>query len=426
METFELLPGVRLRCFRDDRFKHGCLSIQFLRRMTAEETPYNALLPAVLLRGTARHPDLLAIHRTLENLYGAEVRPLVRRIGDLQATGLYCSLLDDRFALPGEQVLEPVLEFLGELLLQPRICGDGFDAQYVEGEKQNLIAAIDAELNDKQAWAARGLLKQMCRGDSFGLPLWGEREDVGGVTAEGLYRHYREVLRTSPVEVFYVGSAQPERLRTLLLPIFAGMERVPESLPAQTDLVTGTPEDRVEYMEVTQGQLCLGCTTPITNRSPEFAAMQVLNTVLGGGMYSKLFRTVREEQSLCYSVHSSYYGIKGIVLISVGIDFRMEREARWGILAQLTACQNGEITEQELSAAKKALISSLRATHDSPGAVEGYYTTALLGGLGMTPEDYIRAVEAVTVADAVAAAKTVELHSSYFVRGKEYTLECLK
>ena len=89
IETIALLPGIRLHCFRDNRFKQGCLSIQFLRQMNSSEAAMNALLPAVLLRGTARHPDLRAITMVLDDLYGASVSPLVRRIGDYQSTGIY-------------------------------------------------------------------------------------------------------------------------------------------------------------------------------------------------------------------------------------------------------------------------------------------------------------------------------------------------
>ena len=52
IQVTELLPGVTLRCFPAERFKQGCLSLQFLRPMTPFEAALNALIPAVLLRGT--------------------------------------------------------------------------------------------------------------------------------------------------------------------------------------------------------------------------------------------------------------------------------------------------------------------------------------------------------------------------------------
>ena len=58
IQTIEILPGVTLRCFPDTRFKQGCLSLQFVRPMGREEAALNALIPAVLLRGTEKSPDM--------------------------------------------------------------------------------------------------------------------------------------------------------------------------------------------------------------------------------------------------------------------------------------------------------------------------------------------------------------------------------
>lgn len=113
IEIIELSPNVTLRCFRDTRFKQGCLSFQLVGQMTAQDAAWRALLPSVLLRGTGRCPDLRSITQRLDTLYGASVSPLVRRVGDCQTTGLYCSFMDDRFALPGDRVLDPMTEFLG-------------------------------------------------------------------------------------------------------------------------------------------------------------------------------------------------------------------------------------------------------------------------------------------------------------------------
>ena len=112
IETKTLLPGVTLRSCRDDRFKQGCLSFQLVRPMAKEESAKNVLIPSVLLRGTKRCPDLRTITENLDELYGASVSPLVRRVGDYQTTGLYCGFMDDRFALPGDRVLAPMLRFL--------------------------------------------------------------------------------------------------------------------------------------------------------------------------------------------------------------------------------------------------------------------------------------------------------------------------
>ena len=139
IETYELFPGITLRCFGDSRFKQGALSIQIIRLQKREEAAMNALIPTVLLRGCKSCPDLRTITNRLDELYGASVGTMVRRVGDYQATGLHCAFLEDRFAMTGDQILEPMIRFLGELLLEPCMEEGGFDKAFVAGEKRTSL-----------------------------------------------------------------------------------------------------------------------------------------------------------------------------------------------------------------------------------------------------------------------------------------------
>jgi len=416
LKTVPLLPGVTLRCFTDNRFRQGCLSVQFLRPMCREEAALNALLPAVLLRGTEKAPDLRDITLRLDELYGASVGSLVRRVGDCQTTGLHCSFIDDRFAFAGDRVLEPMIGFLRELLYAPLLEEGAFCREYVEGEKVNLIAAIESQLNNKQAYANGLMLKAMCREDSFGVPRLGEPEQVEAITPQTLYAHYRQVLEESPVELFYVGAADAEQVAALLKPMFAlSGERKPR--PVQLPFRDSGKSDFTRTMDVSQGKLSMGFVTPVTLRDPRFAAMQLCNTILGSGVTSKLFMQVREKLSLCYDISSSYHGSKGILVVAAGIDPENEAKVRELVMEQLKACAEGSITQEELIAAKQAVLSSLRGVHDSPGAIEGYYATAALSGMGMLPGEYAAAVEAVTAEEVMEAAATVALHTVCFLKG---------
>jgi len=413
--TLSLYPGVTLRAFRDQRFKQGALSIQFLRPMCKEEAALNALLPAVLLRGSEAHPDLRSITLKLDDLYGASVSALVRRIGDCQTTGFYSAFMEDRFALSGDRILVPMVDFLDELLHRPLTQKGVFCQRFVESEKKNLIAAIESELNDKQRYASAQLLKLMCREDSFGLPRLGEKEQVAAITAESLYKHYEKVLRESPVELFYVGAAQPEEVAQLLKKLFAGGQR--KAAPAQTPLRAAQGQEKEEILEVSQAKLCMGFVTSITNRSEEFAAMQVTNALFGAGQTCKLFMNIREKMSLCYSIGSGYYGTKGIVTVSAGIDEDKAALTKSEIFAQLDACRRGDFTAEELKAAKEGILSGLRGVHDAPGAIESYYSTSAIGGTELTPQTYMEKVEAVTARQVMDAAKTLQLHTTYLLKG---------
>ena len=141
------------------------------------------------------------------------------------------------------------------------------------------------------------------------------------------------------------------------------------------------------------------------------------HTVFGSGMTGKLFAVIREKMSLCYDIGSTYHGSKGIVTVGAGIDFDKEEQVVQEVLHQLQLCRDGHISDAELTSAKQAIISQLKATHDSPGAIENYYGTVALSGLGLSPAQYIAAVEQVSREQVAAAAQTLELHTRYFLKG---------
>ena len=417
IQALELFPGITLRCIPDQRFKHGCLSIQFLRPMCQQEAAMNALLPAVLLRGCEAAPDLRAITQRLDDLYGAGVGALVRRVGDWQTTGFYCSFTEDRYAMTGDQIFAPLTQFVRQLLLEPLQENGHFRCDYVDSEKKNLISTIESQKNDKRAYAMDKLLRAMCRADSFGIPRLGFAQDVQAITAESLFAHYQKVLRESPIHLFYVGSEKPETVAALLKPLFEGLRREPVTLAAQTPFCDGGSQELSESLDVNQGKLCMGFVTPITIRDADFVAMQLTNMVFGGGMTNKLFMNIREKMSLCYAIGSGYHGSKGIMTVSAGIDFSKEQVVRQAVLEQLEACQKGAITPEELRSAKESLRSSLLSVHDSPGAMENYYASAALSGLKLTVEQYLQAISDTTADQVAAAASTIRLHSLFFLKG---------
>ena len=417
IHTTEIFPGITLYHFPDSRFKQSCLSLQMVRLITKEEAAMNALLPAVLLRGCESAPDIRSITLKLDDLYGASIGAQVRRIGDYQLTGMYGSFIGDRYAMESEGLLTPVVEFMRSLLLEPLTENGGFRKDFVDGEKKNLIAAIQSQMNNKRAYASAQLLKDLCANDPFGLPRLGYEEDVAAIDPVTLYSHYRKILKESRIDLFYVGEQDPQIVADAVKTIFAGVDRDYVNLPAQTPFQGGKEGKRVETMEVAQGKLCMGFTTPINMKHPRYHAMRVFNTLFGGGMTCKLFQNIREKQSLCYDIGSGYYATKGLMTVSAGIDCDKDELVQELILGQLQDCCDGNITEEEMTSAKEALISSLQGVHDSPSAIEGYYLTGLLSGSPETPDDYIAGIRAVTKEDVMEAAKAVQLRCVYFLKG---------
>ena len=414
----ELLPGVYLRAIQTDKFKTGCLSVNFVRPLTAQEAPLANLLPSVLLRGTERYPDIRQISSFLDGLYGASVGALVRKKGEILTTGFYLDFLEEALLPAGEAVFAPLLGFLGELLFHPRMVDGRFLPDAVEGEKRNLLDSIDWRINDKRTYAVTQMTSAMCADEAFGIPRTGNRAEAEGITNEMLVSYYHRVLANSRLELFYSGRRAPaqvaDALRALLAPLPRGVLD-----PVGTQYVGKTGDVRMvtETLDVTQGKLCMGLRTGICGDDPLYPALMLLNVIFGAGSTSKLFMNVREKLSLCYYASSSFDRFKGIMVISSGIECRNFAVAKAEILRQLDACVQGDITQEEMDNARRAILSSLRASLDAPSRLDEYFLGCALSGWEESVEALMERVCAVTLPQVQQAASRLQLDTVYFLKG---------
>ena len=420
----ELMPGVRLTAVHTNKFKSNLLSLSLMAPLSEETASANALLPYVLRRGTARHPDLESLSAALDDLYGGSIEPAVRKKGETQAVGFVASFLDDAFA-PGEtRILEDAVGLLGELLLEPYTQNGAFCPDYTSQERANLIDRIQAQINEKRAYSILRLTQEMCAGEPYGVDKLGDEAHAAALTPERLWERYQALLSQAPVELYYCGSAPADRVAEALTAALAGLPRAagleePEC-GVQAEASCETPRLVTESLDVTQGKLALGFRTGGSCVwTEDFPALMVFNAVYGGTPTSKLFLNVREKLSLCYFASSTLEKCKGILLVSSGIEFGNYEKAKAEILAQLDNCRQGAIEDWEMVAARQAIISSLSAALDAQGRLEDFWLGQAAAGLEEEPQALAQRIAAVTKEQVVAVANKLELDTIYFLKGKE-------
>lgn len=423
METVrtELIPGVWLTALRSDKFKTGCLSINLLTQLKRETAAFNAVLPFVLRRGTRFHPDMQTIAAELDSLYGTGVEPIVRKIGEIQCIGFYASFPDDKYLPAGSEAFEKAANLSCEMLLAPNTRGGLFLPAYVESEKEKLLELIRSRVNEKRSYAHFRLLEQMCCYEDYAVSRFGTEDTAESIYYQKLTKYYHSLISASPVEIFYCGSMEASKVADILSDALSGMTRGEINYDIGTDIRMNAVEDKVrsfvDEMSVTQGKLVMGFRLGECMEEPDLAAIYVFNAVYGSGVTSKLFMNVREKLSLCYYASSTVDTHKGIMLVSSGVDFDKVDEAKSEILAQLEAVKSGDISDEELEAARRSVASDLRACLDSQGELEGFYLANTIDGLEFSPDELAALVCDVSREDVIKIASSVVLDAEYFLRG---------
>lgn len=419
----EIMPGVWLSHLRTDKFKTACLSLTLLTQLKRETASMNALIPYVLRRGTTRYPDMEAISARLEELYGTAIEPVVRRIGEIQCLGFVANIPEEDY-LPGAGgVLQKATALMGELLLSPATRGGLFLPKYVDSEREKMREIIRSCVNDKRSYAMFRCIEEMCCFEDFAVGRLGGESDCEAIHYQKLSKHYKSLLQSCPIEIFYCGRCEKKQLaaylRDALMPLPRGEIDYDIGTDVRMNALEAQPRRVEERLDVTQGKLVMGFRLGESMEDPDVAALQVFNAAFGGGTSSKLFANVRERMQLCYSVGSLVDTHKGLLMVSAGIDFDRFEPARDEILAQLAAMARGEITDEELESARMYVASSLRSMSDSRGELEGFYLAQALDGLDYGPLELAELAEEVTREQITAVAADAECDMIYFLKGKE-------
>ena len=419
----ELLPGVFLTHLRSDKFKTACMSVNLLTQLQRETAAMNALIPQVLRRGTSRYKDMEQLSRRMDELYGTAIEPTIRRVGEIQVPGFFASFPEGDYLPGGENLLSEAATLMAELLLSPNTRGGLLLPDYVESEKEKLLDLIRSRVNEKRGYAISRCIEEMCCFEDFAVSRFGSEDEAESINYKKLSKHYRKLLQTSPVELFYCGKAGYKQVRSILKDAFAAMPRGEIDYDIGTDVRMNAVEEQVRYveeeMDVTQGKLVMGFRLGECMEEPDIPAMYVFNAVFGSGANSKLFLNVREKLSLCYYASSAVLIKKGIMLVSSGIEFEKYEEAKNEILAQLENVKTGDITPEELETAKRSVSSELRAAMDSQGELEGFWLSQAVEGLDYGPMELAELIGDVTKEDVMAIAGSIELDLIYFLKGFE-------
>ena len=155
----------------------------------------------------------------------------------------------------------------------------------------------------------------------------------------------------------------------------------------------------------------------LTKRERDFV-IHLYNIILGsGGLTSKLYQYLREENSLCYTASSMYQKYDQLLLIYAGIDKKDKSKCLKLAKKALNEMVNGDFSEETLENAKKSVISSIKMSEDSLVGIVNNYLFNELDKLPMYDER-IKTFKTITREEIMALAKKVKLNTVYLLAGE--------
>ena len=420
MQRYSIADGVYLNVIPSVKFKTNFLSVNFLLSLTEKNATGTSALLRVLLRSCKKYPSTASLASRLEYLYDMSASMRNYKRGETLITSYESEFLKDDYIPEGtENMLSEAVGTFRDIVLDPRVKDGAFDEKTLSEEKTDLVNTINALINNKNSYAKQKCTEIMCENEKYALNELGTAEDAKNVTASELFGFYREFIKTSRIEIYFVGECDENALCALFKEIFSGVERKPSELcdTFVSDKAHEPVIHKKEVMNVSQGKLAMGFRTGATLKDANSADMIMFNEIFGSSPVSKLFMNVREKLSLCYYCRSVTDSFKGVMFVMSGIENCNREKAVTAILSELRDICDGKLTQSDIDAAVLSVTNSYKELSDNPSGLSSWYLSRRMSGDLSEPSDVINAVSKVTADDIANAAKRVKLDTVCFLEG---------
>lgn len=415
MENIEIL--------KTNKFKNNILSIVIPIELDSKVTGYNVLLN-ILKRGSKTFSSSSQISTYLQDMYGANVLMDISKKGSKLFISFYASFLHKDYTLYKEDLWEKAIYLLNDILYNPNIKNGLFDENIVIQEIENHKREISSKSDDKTRYSLTKLIENSMN-DNYKIPEYGSLSDLEKVNNEYLVRIYKELIEK---EVFIYASGNIVDKDDLILKL----QKI--NTPKKMDKVIGKNENNKslfnlenkeikEYMKISQGKISSLYNTNTTVFDKDYFAFSLFNSMLGGGPHSKLFNDIREKNSLCYYIFSSFDKFKGIMTILSGVESKNFNKVNELIDKNIKEMQEGKFTQMDIDIAKSKIINGLRSMEDSMFSTINYLTSLRIYGIDYTVDDVIEGIKGVRKEEIMTVSKKISHVSTHYLIEKELESE---
>lgn len=417
----EVKNGVKLHTINTNNFKTNLYAVFIATPLKRENVTLDALLTAVLRRGTQNMRSQDIISKKLEEMYGASFDCGIEKTGDNHIIKFYLEAISEEFLPEKEELTQKCLDILFDIIFNPFIENGGFNEEYVRGEKQNLKQIIESKIDNKARYSLDRCIEEMFKDNAYGLYKYGYVEDLDNITPQNLYEYYKKLINSCKIDIFCSGTIEQEKLINLVQEnnqIKKINPRTPEYIvnnEKTEEIKVGETKIVEDHMQVSQGKLVIGLSVNSDEENSRYTA-SVYNAILGGGANSKLFQNVREKESLAYTAASNYVRQKNSIFIRCGIEIENYEKALNTIKQQLEDMKNGNFNEKDIEDAKNLIIESIKSISSEQDTEITYYYGQELSDTFMTIDEYIEKISWQSKQQVIDLANKVNINTIYFLR----------
>lgn len=416
-KTYDMF-SYKLHCIKEERFKKTKIVINFKRKAKNEELTIRSLLSKVLLESSQNYPTSRLMTIETEELYNLILNSSSFLSGKYSIISFDSVFLNDEWV--EEDLFDKAINFVLEIITNPHIENDQFFKKSVCLAKISLEQEIKSIKDNPNRYGALRLYEEIDKKAVSAYNAVGNLEDLEKITAKDLYDYYQTMLQNDLIDIFIISPKEPDEIKKVFSEKvkFKVLKKQGESHFVPYQRYRSRNKIVHEKSDFTQSKLFIGCKfDKLTDFEIKYVSA-IYSYILGGGPASKLFTVVREENSLCYSISSSFKTIYSFLVISAGINARDFKKCLRLVKKELKNMMLGKFEEEKIEEAKLTYLNSFKELKDSPSSILNAYVSHEYLGLDLIDERE-KQIEKVTKKMVVDFAKKVHVDTVYVLEGSD-------
>ena len=399
-----------LYIIKTKKFKTIKVKLLYKRPIKKEEITIRNFINYMLLNSSSKYKTSREIEMETQELYDLGIRTQSFKSGNYHVMSCTADFLHEKYTEPG--MINKSLEFLLEIMYRPNIVDNKFDDTYFKIVKRTIEESIDSEKDNPSRYSVLQL-DAMLDSNTLSYKAVGYKEDLKKINTSNLYEYYKSVLLKDRLDIFVVGDVSDDIIK-IFDKYIPKRDNKKFKIEHYLDIDKLKYKEKIEKQRISQSKLALGYKTDKLSFFELHYVLMLYGIILGGTSDSKLFKNVREKNSLCYYIGTSPNTISKTLYITAGINKENYDKTIELIKEQVNDMSN--VTEDELNKAKKTFISGCRETFDSEGSIINAFVSYEYLKADL-PKDKIEKVKKVTVKDIKNINKKIHLDSIFFLEG---------
>jgi predicted Zn-dependent peptidase len=361
---------------------------------TREQAGISHFAEHLFFKGTQRRPTSKEITQDIEGVGG-----IINGGTDKEVTIYWCKVASPHFPI--------ALDVLSDLLLSSR-----FDSKDIEKERQVIMEEIKMNLDTPQQRVNMLIDELLWPEQPLGREVIGYKQTVSSLTREQLLGYLGRRYVANNVVLSVAGNIQHEEAIAQIEPLFKRWAAGKLAAGYATSDEQTESRLRLEPKDIEQAHICVA-VHGFSRSHPQRFVVDMLNTVLGGGMSSRLFLEIRERRGLAYDIHSytEHFLNSGSFGVYAGVDPNKAETAVVAILEELSKVRHG-IPTGELTRAKELSKGRLFLRFEDSQNVALWY-----GSQELLLQQILDIDDVISIVDAISADQLREVAQNILTDG---------